>query len=83
MLAAGVGPESIVKTGVTAWWLHAGILLFFLVYLPYSKHMHLMWAPFAVFFAELPDKGTLPLVPEKPEGSGPTLPPWASSPGGC
>ena len=32
------------------------ILLFFLVYLPYSKHMHLIWAPFAVFLGELAEK---------------------------
>jgi len=39
---------------------HLLILLFFLVYLPYSKHMHLIWAPFAVFLGELPTKkGTL------------------------
>ena len=48
-----------------AWWVHALILLFFLVYLPYSKHMHLIWAPLAVFFAELPHKGMLPPVAEK------------------
>ncbi len=60
MLAAGVSPEGVVNVGVTAWWVHVAILLTFLVYLPFSKHMHLIWAPFAVFFAELPAKGTLP-----------------------
>ena len=63
--AAGVQDTTLVSMGVGAWWAHALILLFFLVYLPYSKHMHLMWAPFAVFFAELPVKGTLPPVVEK------------------
>jgi Fe-S oxidoreductase len=66
--AAGVQEKTIVSLGVGAWWAHALILLFFLVYLPYSKHMHLMWAPFAVLFAELPVKGTLPPVVEKPAG---------------
>ena len=61
----GVSAETIVRLGIGAWWVHALILLSFLVYLPYSKHMHLMWAPVAVFFAELPDKGTLPAVAEK------------------
>jgi len=60
MLAAGVSPEGVVQTGIAAWWIHVAILLTFLVYLPFSKHMHLIWAPFAVFFAELPTKGTLP-----------------------
>ena len=52
--------DTIVHLGVAAWWIHAFILLFFLVYLPYSKHMHLLWAPVAVFFAEMPHKGMLP-----------------------
>ena len=66
--AVGLQKETVVSLGMGAWWVHALILLFFLVYLPYSKHMHLMWAPFAVFFAELPQKGTLPAVPEQSEG---------------
>ena len=56
--------------GVGAWWVHALILLFFLVYLPYSKHMHLLWAPAAVFFAELPHKGVLLPSEEKEAASG-------------
>ena len=42
--------------GLVCWWIHLFILLFFLVYLPYSKHMHLIWAPFAVFLGELAEK---------------------------
>lgn len=60
LLSAGVTPATLVSIGNVAWWIHIFILLFFLVYLPYSKHMHLIWAPFAVFFAELPaHKGVL------------------------
>lgn len=65
LTAAGVPAEAVIGLGTVCWWLHAMILLFFLVYLPYSKHMHLIWAPFAVFFAELPHKGTLPPVAEE------------------
>jgi Fe-S oxidoreductase len=68
---AGLREQTLIGLGTGAWWLHASILLFFLVYLPYSKHMHLIWAPFAVFFAEQPHPGTLPEVAEaaeKPEG---------------
>lgn len=32
------------------WWLHMITVLGFLAYLPYSKHSHLMFAPFGVFF---------------------------------
>ncbi|HET7875005.1 MAG TPA: (Fe-S)-binding protein [Methylomirabilota bacterium] len=40
-----------------SWWLHAVILLGFLVWLPYSKHLHIMAAPFNVFFAPLTPRG--------------------------
>ncbi|HET8577458.1 MAG TPA: (Fe-S)-binding protein [Methylomirabilota bacterium] len=40
-----------------SWWTHAVLLLGFLVYLPYSKHLHIMAAPFNVFFAPQTPKG--------------------------
>jgi Fe-S oxidoreductase len=40
-----------------SWWLHATLLLGFLVWLPYSKHLHVLGAPFNVFFAPLTPKG--------------------------
>jgi Fe-S oxidoreductase/nitrate reductase gamma subunit len=40
-----------------AWWLHASLLLGFLVWLPYSKHLHVLGAPVNVFFASLTPKG--------------------------
>ena len=40
-----------------SWWLHAALLLSFLVWLPYSKHFHVLGAPFNVFFAPLTPKG--------------------------
>jgi Fe-S oxidoreductase/TM2 domain-containing membrane protein YozV len=43
-----------------SWWLHAVLLLGFLVYLPYSKHLHIMAAPFNVFFAPQDPKGHFP-----------------------
>ncbi len=65
LAAVGLPGDTIVHLGVAAWWIHAFILLFFLVYLPYSKHMHLIWAPVAVFFSEMPHKGMLPPGEEK------------------
>jgi Fe-S oxidoreductase len=35
------------------WWVHMATVLGFLAYLPYSKHLHLLAAPFAVFFGSL------------------------------
>ncbi len=66
-----LGAQETTIEGITlwSWWIHVFILLGFLVYLPFSKHMHLLWAPFAVFLAELPQKGTLtPPNDEESEG---------------
>ena len=41
------------------WWLHMITVLGFLAYLPYSKHLHLLAAPFGVFFGSL-RRGTVP-----------------------
>jgi Fe-S oxidoreductase/nitrate reductase gamma subunit len=41
------------------WWTHVLIVLFFLAYLPYSKHLHLLAAPFSVFFSRLEPPGRL------------------------
>jgi Fe-S oxidoreductase len=54
---AGLGPAATTAVFHLAWWLHAGILLGFLAWLPYSKHLHIMTAPFNVFFAPLGPKG--------------------------
>ncbi|MBI5624200.1 MAG: 4Fe-4S dicluster domain-containing protein [Elusimicrobia bacterium] len=45
------------------WWLHAAILLGFLNYLPYSKHLHIMFAPFNVFMRSQAPKGALQPIP--------------------
>ncbi len=44
------------------WWTHVGIVMFFLIYLPRSKHLHLMATPFNVFFHSYKPKGALPLM---------------------
>ena len=41
------------------WWVHMATVLGFLAYLPYSKHMHLLAAPFGVFFGSL-ERGRVP-----------------------
>ncbi len=52
----GTRTES-VRTGL--WWAHMLIVLSFLAYLPFSKHLHLLAAPFSVFFTTL-DQVSLP-----------------------
>jgi Fe-S oxidoreductase/nitrate reductase gamma subunit len=49
---AGVPKETAHSLANGMWWLHMIVVLFFLVYLPYSKHLHLLAAPFNVFFSQ-------------------------------
>ena len=41
------------------WWLHVLTVLGFLVYLPSSKHLHILSAPFTVFFRPSTPKGAM------------------------
>jgi len=45
-----------------SWWTHIIIFFAFLVYIPRSKHLHLMATPFNVFFRNHGPKGALPLL---------------------
>jgi Fe-S oxidoreductase len=44
------------------WFIHIIVFFAFLVYLPRSKHLHLMATPFNVFFSNYAPKGALPLM---------------------
>lgn len=44
------------------WWFHIFILFSFLVYIPYSKHLHIFASLFNLFFRALPPKGGLPPI---------------------
>ena len=48
------------------WWTHILTVLGFLIYIPYSKHLHLLATPFNVFLKRSEDqpKGALPLIPD-------------------
>jgi Fe-S oxidoreductase len=48
---ASVPPEKAGRLAIAMWWLHMALVLAFLVYLPYSKHLHLLASPFNVFFS--------------------------------
>jgi len=41
------------------WWAHVCILFSFLVFIPYSKHLHIMTAPFNVYFSSTKPASTL------------------------
>jgi len=54
---AGLSPGGVQELFHASWWLHATLLLAFLVWLPHSKHLHVLAAPINVFFAPLGPKG--------------------------
>ena len=41
------------------WWIHLGIILGFAVYIPFSKHMHMLAAPMNAYFRSLEPRGML------------------------
>jgi Fe-S oxidoreductase len=49
------------------WWLHIFTVLGFLIYLPRSKHLHLLATPFNVFFRNYQPRGALPLLEDLEE----------------
>jgi Fe-S oxidoreductase/nitrate reductase gamma subunit len=49
---AGVPKDTAQSLAAAMWWLHMTVVLAFLVYLPYSKHLHLLASPFNVFFSQ-------------------------------
>lgn len=61
-LFSGAGADTSIFLYRAFWWLHFGIVLYFLTYLPRSKHLHLMATPFNVFFRNHGSRGALPLV---------------------
>ncbi|KUK65849.1 MAG: Fe-S oxidoreductase [Desulfotomaculum sp. 46_80] len=54
---SGYSKEVLEKVSVFFWWVHMLILFGFLVYIPNSKHMHLLFAPLNAFFASLEPRG--------------------------
>ena len=59
---ASAGIDGDLANGLQAlfWWLHLGIILGFSIYIPLSKHMHLVAAPISFYTRKLEPRGTLP-----------------------
>ena len=59
---SGLGTQTNLILFRIFWFAHFIIFFSFLVYLPRSKHLHLMATPFNVFFSDYSPKGALPLM---------------------
>jgi Fe-S oxidoreductase len=60
LAALGVGGEGAVRGEQVFYWAHVCVILGFLIYLPGSKHRHMVLAAINVYFRSLQPKGTLP-----------------------
>ncbi|MCU5681631.1 heterodisulfide reductase-related iron-sulfur binding cluster [Bacillus wiedmannii] len=56
---SGINETAAISVFYFSWWVHLLILLTFLVYVPQSKHAHLIAGPFNVFFGRLSNPGKL------------------------
>jgi len=66
---SGVPAHSAEGLYTLMFWLHQLVVLGFLAYLPYSKHMHLLASPFSVLFANVKRLGSLDVSGSKEEAS--------------
>ncbi|WP_026672764.1 (Fe-S)-binding protein [Alkalihalobacterium bogoriense] len=58
-LASGIGPTAAAVLFYVFWWMHLLFLLTFLVYVPQSKHAHLIAGPYNVFLGRTHEVGRL------------------------
>ncbi|MFT6797017.1 MAG: heterodisulfide reductase subunit C [Maribacter sp.] len=56
----GLSEATLIGVERTAWWLHIAGILFFLNYLYYSKHLHILLAFPNTYYGKLTPKGQLP-----------------------
>ncbi|MCU5093321.1 heterodisulfide reductase-related iron-sulfur binding cluster [Bacillus wiedmannii] len=56
---SGINETATISVFYFSWWVHLLILLTFLVYVPQSKHAHLIAGPVNVFFGRLSNPGKL------------------------
>jgi Fe-S oxidoreductase len=61
-LEHGIGTTAAWVVFYAAWWAHLLILLAFLVYVPQSKHFHLITAPVNIFMSRLSKPGKLAAI---------------------
>jgi Fe-S oxidoreductase len=64
----GLGTDAANTLQGVFWWLHLGIILAFAVYIPFSKHTHLIASPLNAFFRSLEPRGALHSIDLEKEG---------------
>ena len=59
--AAGMSPTVAAALHALFWWAHLLLILAFALYIPFSKHIHMVAAPLNAFFRSLEPRGALPV----------------------
>src|SRR5581483_2044040 len=57
-----LGQETNLNLHRLVWWVHICTVFGFLAYLPHSKHLHIVTAPFNVWLRNTAPKGQLPYI---------------------
>jgi Fe-S oxidoreductase len=65
-----IAPNHAMAWSIFAYWGALGSILAFLLYFPYSKHIHLFFAPVKYFFARQANSGVLPYLDVNMETAG-------------
>jgi heterodisulfide reductase subunit C len=60
----GMNQESLAVTERVGWWLHILVVFAFLTYLPFSKHLHIIFAFPNTYYADLKPRGEMENMPE-------------------
>jgi ferredoxin len=63
LVFGGLDPHFLVFFERLGWWLHLGMVLAFLNYLPFSKHLHIILAFPNTYFARLKSRGEIENMP--------------------
>ncbi len=66
----GISKTTLIGVCQAAWWLHYMVILGFMVYIPRSKHLHVLASLFNAFFSPLGPKVVLEPVPVEAETFG-------------
>lgn len=63
LLFTGMGTETLIALERTAWWIHILGILFFLNYIPYSKHLHIILAFPNAWYVRFKPQGAMENMP--------------------
>ncbi len=64
LIFEGFSTETLVILERTGWWLHFLVVMSFLLYLPYSKHLHILLAFPNTYFSRQDERGKMSGMPE-------------------